>query len=113
MTFTKLAFGLTTFALAIASAASTHNVTFTAPVWVNGTQLKAGSYTVEVAADKAIFKMGKSVVESPVTTEKSDKKFGVTSSVVNDSRVKEIDLGGTTTKLIFAGEAGTGAASGK
>jgi hypothetical protein len=27
--------------------------------------------------------------------------------------VKEIDLGGTTTKLLFAIEAGTGAASGK
>ncbi|HWE51922.1 MAG TPA: hypothetical protein VG273_19165 [Bryobacteraceae bacterium] len=113
MTFTKLAFGLTTFALAIASAASTHNVTFTSPVWVNGTQLKAGSYSVEVSADKATFKMGKSVVQAPVTTEKADKKFGMTSSVVNDNKVKEIDLGGTTTKLMFATGAGEGAASGK
>ena len=113
MTFTKLAFGLTTFALAVASAASTHSVTFTSPVWVGGTQLKAGQYTVEVTADKAVFKLGKSVVESPVTLEKADKKFGTTSSVVSDSKVMEIDLGGTTSKLIFAVGAGEGAASGK
>jgi len=113
MTFTKLAFGLTTFALAIASAASTHSVTFTSPVWVGGTQLKAGQYTVEVTADKAVFKMGKTVTESAVTLEKADKKFGMTSSIVSDSKVKEIDLGGTTSKLIFAVGAGEGAASGK
>jgi hypothetical protein len=113
MTIKKMAFGLTTFALAIASAASTHSVTFNAPVWVNGTQLKAGQYSVEVTADKAVFKMGKSVTASPVTLEKADKKFGSTSSIISDSKVKEIDLGGTTSKLIFATGAGEGAASGK
>ena len=113
MKFTKLALGLTTFALAIASAASTHTVTFNDAVWVNGTKMKAGNYSVEVTGDKAIFKMGKSVVESPVTLEKADKKFGQTSSIVTDSKVKEIDLGGTTSKLIFATGTGEGAASGK
>ena len=108
-----MAFGLTTFALAIASAASTHNVTFTNQVWIGGTKVNAGNYTVEVTADKAVFKMGKNTIESPVTLEKADKKFSATSSIVSDSKVQEIDLGGTTTKLIFAAGAGEGAVSGK
>ena len=113
MTITKLALGLTTVALAIASAASSHSITFSSPVWVGGTQLKAGQYTVEVTADKAVFKMGKSVTETPVTLQTAEKKFGMTSSIVSDSKVKEIDLGGTTSKLIFSTAAGEGAASGK
>jgi hypothetical protein len=108
----KLAFGLTTFALAMASAASSYNVNFVTPVWVGGTKLNAGQYKVEVSADKATFKSGKNVVELPVTQEKNDRKFSVTSTTIADSKVKEIDLGGTTTKLVFA--AGSeGAASGK
>ena len=113
MKFTKMALGLTTFALAIGSAASNYYVTFSDPVWVNGTKLAAGQYAVAVTGDKAVFKMGKSVVESPVTLEKADKKFGQTTSILSDSKVKEIDFGGTTTKLVFAAGAGEGAASGK
>ena len=111
MTITKLAFGLTTFALAAASAASSYSVSFASPVWVGGTKLNAGQYKVEVGTDKATFKSGKSVVELPVTIEKNARKFNLTTSTVSDSKVKEIDLGGTTTKLMFA--AGEGAASGK
>src|SRR5271167_4064505 len=109
----KLAFGLTTFALAMASAASSYNVNFAAPVWVGGTKLNAGQYSVEVTAGKALFKSGKTVVESPVTQEKNERKFAITSTTVSDSKVKEIDLGGTTTKLVFATGSGEGAASGK
>jgi hypothetical protein len=108
----KLAFGLTTFALAMASAASSYSVNFATPVWVGGTKLNAGQYKVEVAGDKATFKSGKNVVELPVTQEKSERKFTLTTTTVSDSKVKEIDLGGSTTKLVFA--SGTeGAASGK
>ncbi len=107
----KLALGLTTFALAMASAASTYSVSFANPVWVGGTKLAAGQYKVALTGDKATFTSGKNVVELPVTVEKNDKKFNMTTTTVSDSKVKEIDLAGTTTKVVFA--VSEGAASGK
>src|SRR5690348_4577824 len=66
MKFTKAFFTLTMLAAGIASAASGYSITFTDPVWIGATQLKAGAYTVEMQGDKAIFKTsGKKVAEIP------------------------------------------------
>jgi len=103
MKLTKLILGLATLAVGIASAASSHSITFAHSVWIGATQLKAGDYKVEVQGDKAVFTSGKQVVaEAPATVGTSDKKFGITSFVAADSKVSEIDLGGTTTKILFA-----------
>ena len=96
-----------TFALAVASAASTYTVTFFQPVVINGQNLKPGDYKVQLDGDKVSIKQGKSVTEAPVKVENSDNKFVTTSVRLNGSQVEEIRLGGTHTRLVFE-KTGTG-----
>jgi hypothetical protein len=102
MKFMKLTFGLGALALGIASAASSYSLKLYDSVWIGGTQLKAGEYKVEMQGDKAVFKIGKSVVEVPATLGKSDRKYAWTSFVAEDSKLLEIDLGGTSAKILFS-----------
>ena len=90
-----------TFALAVASAASSYSVTFFQPVVINGQNLKAGDYKVQLDGDKVSIRQGKSVTEVPVKVENSDNKFATTSVRLNGSQVEEIRLGGTHTRLVF------------
>src|SRR5579872_6538199 len=112
MKCTKLTITLAT--LALASAAPAHySLTLSTAQWVGDKQLKPGDYKVEVSGDKAVFKIGKTVVEVPATVQQSDQKYLHTSYSSVDAKMKEIDLGGTSTKLVF-GSAPAGAdASGK
>jgi hypothetical protein len=74
---------------------------------VGAVQLKAGDYTVEIQGDKAVFKdgrSGKKVVEIPATVGTSDAKFKSTSLMSADSKLQEIDLGGTKSKIVFSQE---------
>jgi hypothetical protein len=96
---TKLMLSLLTISLAIANAA---NMTVSSPLWINGTELKPGEYKVAVAGDKVTFSKGKTVVEATATSAgAAEKKFGSTSFVSVDSKMKELYIGGTTTKLTF------------
>jgi hypothetical protein len=79
MKFIKLTFGLTILALGIASAASSYSVRLNDSVSIGSTQLKAGEYKVEMVGDKAVFKIGKSVIEVPATLGKSDRMYPYTS----------------------------------
>ena len=89
-------------ALAVASAATSYNVTFFEPVVVNGTTLKPGEYKVEVNNDKATLKKGKIVAESPVKVESNDAKYPTTSvRLASGTQLEEIHVGGTRTKLVF------------
>jgi len=102
MKLTKLTLGLATLALGVASAASSYGVKFYDSVWIGGTQLKAGDYKIEMQGDKAVFKSGKNVVvEVPATLGKSDKKYNFTALSAVDSKVSEIDVGGTNVKIVL------------
>ena len=101
MKFMKMTIGLGVLALGIASAASSYSLKLYDSVWIGTTQLKAGDYKVEIQGDKAVFKMGKSVVEIPATMGTGEHKFASTSYVSDNSKVVEIDLGGTTSKILF------------
>ena len=96
-----LTIGFATVALAVASAASSYNVTFFEPVVVNGTTLKPGEYKVEINNDKATIKKGKAVAESPVKVENNEAKYPTTSVRLAGTQVEEIHVGGTRTKLVF------------
>ena len=97
-----LTIGFASLALAVASAASSYNVTFFEPVVVNGTTLKAGQYKVEVNDNKAILKNGKAVAESPVKVESNDAKYQTTTvRLAGGTQVEEIRVGGTHTRLVF------------
>jgi hypothetical protein len=101
----KLFLSFTTIALAIASAAANYRVTLFQPSIIAGTELKPGSYKIELKDNKAIVRGGKDVVEAAVKVETTDEKFGSTSVRYTNGdgkyHVQEIRLGGTNTKLVF------------
>ncbi len=113
MKFMKLTFALTTLALSIASAASHYNLKLDTPAWAGETQLKAGSYKIEMVGDKAVFTMGKTVVQVPATVAKGEQKYSLTSYQSKDSKIQEIHLGGTNTKLVFGTIVAAGATGSK
>lgn len=113
MKFTKLTIGLAGFALGIASAASAYDVTLSSSMSVGSTQLKAGSYKVEMQGDKAVFKTGKTSVEIPARLEKSDDQSSYTSIVTSGDKLVEIDLGHKAGKIVFSPAGGTNAGGSK
>ena len=109
----RFVFGVCALALGVASAASSHHkVTLDRPLTIGGTELKAGEYSVEMQGGKAIFKSGKSVIEVPATTGKSEQKYYRTSLVIDGSKLQEIDFEGTTESILFHAN-GVGASGSK
>jgi hypothetical protein len=105
-------FALATLVLAAASAASSHyTLTIDSAQFAGDKELKAGEYKVEVVGDKAVFKSGKTVVEVPATLQKGDKKYALTTYQSTDKKIQEIDLGGTTSKIVFSAPSGGAAAT--
>ncbi len=100
--FTTQLFCLATLALGVAYGAASYEVTLSDNVTAGGTKLKAGDYTVEMQGAKAVFKIGKKTVEIPATSGKSEQPFSSTVLVMQYSQLKEIDLGGTQDKIVFA-----------
>jgi hypothetical protein len=105
MKMAKLVVCLGTVAMAWASASKSYDVRLDNSAQVSGTDLKAGTYSIEVAGDKAMIHSGKVAVEASVTVQEGDKKFSTTtvrySLVDGKYRIKEIHLAGTRTMLVF------------
>jgi hypothetical protein len=105
MKMAKLVVCLGTVAMAWASASKSYDVTLNNPAQVSGTELKPGTYSVVLAGDKAMIHSGKVAVEASVTVQEGDKKFSATtvrySLVDGKYRIKEIQLSGTKTMLVF------------
>jgi hypothetical protein len=101
----KLVLCLATAGLALASAKS-YSVNLYDSVMAGKTELRAGQYRVEVMDQKAVITNGKTRAEAPVTVGNAEKKFTTTQVLISKDgpkpRIREIDLGGTTTKLMFA-----------
>src|SRR6195256_120417 len=101
----KLVVCLGSVAMAWASAAKPYEVNFNNPAQVNGTELKPGTYTVEVAGDKAMIHGKKQSVEAAVKVEEGNERYFTTIvryiMVDGKYRIGSICLGGTKTKLIF------------
>jgi hypothetical protein len=98
----------TVFAIAALSlGAKSYDITFDQPAMVGNVKLPAGHYSVKVDASTVHFKnldTGKTAdVAGKLGT--AGQKFDATSSTSNAEngtlKVKEIDLGGTTTKIEF------------
>jgi len=97
----KLLFGFAFAALGVMSAANHYSVTFYDPVVVNGTTLKAGDYDLELKDNTALIKQGKVMAQSPVKLENDSKKFITNTVRISGSRIEEIRLGGTHTRVVF------------
>jgi hypothetical protein len=120
MKLTKKLLSLTVFAIGVASAASSHNVTVYAPVWVGSTEVKAGEYQVQVDNGKAIFKNNKNkkdVVEVPAAVETSDKKFSATAlnttTTNGKAKLEAIEIGGSKTRIVMQAAGGAGSNAGE
>jgi hypothetical protein len=69
-------------------------------VMASGTQLKPGTYQVEMDGNSLVFFQGKKeVAKVAVKSEQSDKKVEATTVTVAQDELKSIELGGTKTKL--------------
>jgi hypothetical protein len=105
----KIMFAVATFALTALAASNTFHVTFDDAAWINGTQVKAGDYKIQVEGNKATIKSGKTVVEAPVKLETADHKFQSTGVVKDDKqKVQEIQIGGTNERIVFQSGSPTG-----
>ncbi len=97
----RIALSLFVAGASIASAA-TYRVSLYQNSMVNGQELKAGDYKVEVNHDTAVLKKGKQTIEIPVHQETTASKFASTQiQYVDNNKLQEIRLGGTNTKLVF------------
>jgi hypothetical protein len=106
MTIAKLVVCLGTVAMAWASAAGKpYEIVLSNPAQVSGTELKPGTYKVDVAGDRVTIHDLKQKVECSVKVEENDQKYSATtvrySMVDGKYRVNEIHLGGTNMKLVF------------
>ena len=103
---TKLLLGFAVAALSMVGAKS-YDLTFDAPAMVGNVHLPAGHYSIKVDGANVHFKnldTGKSM-DAAGKVVAAGQKFDTTSSTSNDQNgtlnVKEIDLGGTSTKIQF------------
>jgi hypothetical protein len=85
--------------------AKTFNVTLFENSTVGGTQLKPGTYKLEVMDQKVIIRNDKQAGEAPIKIENSDTKYSSTTVRyrTDDGRnnIQEIRLGGTKMKIVF------------
>lgn len=97
-----------------AAGAETFRVTLGQPSVIKGTEFKAGDYSLNVKDNVVVILKGKQKVEVPATVESVDKKFKNTKILYSEENgkylVKEIQVGGTKTKLLF--DSGVQAAGG-
>jgi hypothetical protein len=87
------------------AAAATYRVTLFQPTVIQGQELKAGQYKLDLKDTTVVIASGKTSVETTVQVEKCDEKFDKTtirfSTASGKYAIQEIRLGGTSTKLIF------------
>ena len=104
-------------ALAGLAFAATRSYTFTLyeTAMVGGTELKPGSYKVDVDDQKAVIHNGKEKSEVPVKIEQNPSRYIQTSVRLTSEngkyRVDEIHIGGSKTKLVL--NEGSSAAAGQ
>src|SRR3954454_12523589 len=105
----RIALAFLTAGVMTLSAASTYKVSLHQDAMVNGKQVKAGDYKIEVKDNNtAVLKQGKNTVEVPVKTETAESKFSSTQVQYTDgNNLQEIRVGGTNTKLVFGAEKAT------
>jgi hypothetical protein len=102
--FKRFVLAFAILGLTVASAES-YRVTLSQPSKVEGKQLKAGDYRLNVADSKLTIVNAKESVEVPVKVKTGDTKFDSTSirytGAGDKVSITEIRIGGTKTTLVF------------
>ena len=104
-------------ALATANA-KTYYVDLIEPSVVAGTELKAGTYGIDVMDSSIVIKRGKILITVPAKLERADTKYPATSVRYQVSggkmEIKQIRLGNTNLNLVLgAGGSDAGTATGQ
>jgi hypothetical protein len=102
--------------LAVASPSDTVNVNLYQPTTVNGTTFKTGEAKIELKDNKVTLKQGKVTAEAVVKVEANKAKYSFTSIVYkegSDHNIKEIYVGGSTTRIVFDSQPSTSIAAGQ
>ncbi len=96
------AFALLTASMAFAKS---YSVTLYQNSILGATELKAGTYKLDLKDDKAIFTDGKKTAEAQAKVESAPDKFGSTTVRFQNGdgkyRIQEIRIGGTNMKVVF------------
>jgi hypothetical protein len=104
----KLAVAVFVFVVAAAFGATAHRITLDKPAVVNGTELKAGDYKLELDGEKVTISNKKSTVEATVRVETTGDKIRSTTvcclSEGGKYNLQEIRLGGTNQKLVLGND---------
>ncbi|HEY7305628.1 MAG TPA: hypothetical protein VH601_16000 [Bryobacteraceae bacterium] len=100
---------LTVGVAAVIAATGSYKVDLFQNSILNGKQLKAGTYRIDVANNTATLTQGKTTVQAPAREETMPNKFANTQMVYTNNNLQEIDIGGTHTKIVFAAEGQPGA----
>jgi len=90
--------------IAVASAAGNLTVNLYQTTTVGGKQFKPGDAKVELKENKATLKQGKVSAEANVKIENATNKYMYTTVGYRegtDHQIKEICIGGTTTRIVF------------
>ena len=107
--FKRFVLAFAILGLAAASAA-TYRVTLSQPSKIEGKQLKAGEYRLNVEDSKLTIVAGKESLEVPVKVQNGATKFDSTSvrytGTGDKVSITEIRLGGTKTTLLFEEQTG-------
>jgi hypothetical protein len=102
----KVLLSFAVVALAAVAGTKSYTVNLFEPAVLGGTELKPGEYKVEVVDQKAVIRNGKLHGEFPVKVETSGSKYGATSVRFSNGdgklHIREIQIGGTSTKLVFS-----------
>ncbi|HKE22066.1 MAG TPA: hypothetical protein VKB88_06725 [Bryobacteraceae bacterium] len=92
-----------------------YSFTLYEPATFGGTELKPGSYKVDVTDQKAVIHNGRETSEVPVKVEQNPSRYAQTTvRMTNENgkyRVDEIHIGGSKTKLVL--NEGAAAAAGQ
>jgi|HubBroStandDraft_2_1064218.scaffolds.fasta_scaffold64410_3 hypothetical protein len=100
--------------LGVASAADTVNVNLYQPTTVSGTEFKTGEAKFLLKDNKVTLKQGKLAAEAAVKVESNNAKYSFTSIVYKDDHsIKEIYVGGTTTRIVFESPSSAPSAAGQ
>jgi hypothetical protein len=99
-----LAFAILALAAAFAGtvpSVHSYRITLAQPAVVNGTDLKAGEYRLNVDTSKITLVLGKQTVEVPAKVETVEKKYDDTAIRYTGKTIAEIRLGGTKTRIVL------------
>lgn len=99
-------------AASLVASGNTYKVNVLEDTTLNGKQIKAGDYKIELDGNTATLKRGKEVVAVPAHTEQAQTKYQSTAIKYVNNAIEEIHIGGTTTKIVFSGETGATAGGG-